>query len=284
MTSATRMLHTYEYEILNEDLKKPRRVIRSIFGSEELQQFTEAGYLVIDGLLGEATVGELRRAVDNLREVRFGESQRSTYRSSSFAGQYLREPHAYDERFWILLDRQPIIDGVRSLLGPRIVMRSFSVRTTFGGTNAGTRWHRDQRSLVSPEPPLFTEPHVVTALIYLDDIDDACGPTFLLPASYRLRNMLAPEDAFAHLPGEVALRPCAGTVAFLHSATWHRGGPNGVGGRCRRLIIQQFAPSWASRSHFEEVPDPPRYASLVEKARAEGDEEMLELLGHGGYM
>ena len=279
-----RELHKYDYEILNEDVKKRQRTVTSILSPGDLKQFAETGYLLLEGLLNKQMVSELQTAVDDLRRARFGDSKLSTYRSASFAGQYLREPHAYDERFWILLERQPIIEAVRSLIGPRIVMRSYSVRITFPQSNAGTRWHRDQRSLVTPDPPLFTEPHVITALSYLDDIDEACGPTFILPSSYRLRNILPPEQAFASLPGEVALNPTAGSIVLLHSALWHRGGANGAGGKHRRLIIQQFAPSWAVRSSFEEIPNPPRYASLIERARTEGDEEMLELLGLGGYM
>ncbi|MES2044592.1 MAG: phytanoyl-CoA dioxygenase family protein [Pseudomonadota bacterium] len=280
----TRPLHTYDFEISNDDLKKRHRRIESLFGEDEIAEFALEGYSYVPGLLDQQSVETYRLAVDQIRNDKYGKSLESTYSSESFAGQYLREPHLYDRRLWPLLDRRPIVDTVRSLLGPRIVMRSFSARITFGGTQAGTKWHRDQRSLVRPTPALFTEPHVVTCLIYLDDIDEACGPTFVMPRTHRGYDAPPPSSKFVSLPGERAVSPQAGSVLFLHSALWHRGGLNGAAGRMRRLLIQQFAPAWARKSEFEPPADANLYSELVTAAREVGDEERLELLGEGGYM
>lgn len=274
----------YEFEVLNEDLAKPRRVVESLFSSDQIETFAREGYCLVPGLFGPDLVESFRKAVDDVRRSKYGGSEESTYSSQSFAGQYLREPHLYDRRLWPLLERAPIIDTVRSMLGPRIVMRSFSARITFPQSLAGTKWHRDQRSMVAPAPALFTEPHVVTCLIYLDDVDEASGGTFVLPGTHRLLKEPPHERKFDPLPGELGFFPAAGSVLFLHSALWHRGGANAAGGRTRRLLIQQFAPAWAQKSAFESPLETSLHGELVASARNAGDEEMLEILGQGGYM
>lgn len=276
-------IYEYNFEVFNEDLKKRHRTIRSILSPSEIKSFCETGYLLLEDLIEPAVIEELREATEDLRQKKYGESQKSTYSSQSFAGQYLREPHTFDCRFWKLLDRQPIIDSVRAILGPRIVMRSYSVRITFQSSQAGTKWHRDQRSLVNPPPPLFTEPNVITALLYLDDADDNCGPTFLIPNSYRQLKIIPSENYFDTLEEQIKLCPRAGSVLLFHSAMWHRGGANGMNGHLRRMIIQQFAPAWSQRSSFEPV-DTSLLEDLIRQARDEEDEEMLEILGFGGYM
>lgn len=277
-------LHTYDFEISNDDLQKRHRRIESLLSESDIAAFALEGYSYLPDLIDGQLIENYRLAVDQIRDHKYGSSLESTYSSESFAGQYLREPHLYDRRLWPLLERRPIIDTVRSLLGPRIVMRSCSARITFGGTQAGTKWHRDQRSLVLPAPALFTEPHVVTCLIYLDDIDEACGPTFVMPRTHRGFDAPPLSSKFTSLPGELAFSPRAGSVLLLHSALWHRGGSNGEAGRMRRLLIQQFAPAWARKSEFEPTSDTNLYLELVGAAREAGDEEKLELLGEGGYM
>jgi ectoine hydroxylase-related dioxygenase (phytanoyl-CoA dioxygenase family) len=274
----------YKFDVLNPDLAKRHRVVQSVFSGDQVSAFASSGYLLVEDLFDSGTIEGLRAATDELRQDKFGESTASTYRSQAFAGQYLREPHAYDRRFWVLLERYPIVDSVRSVLGPRITMRSMSVRITLPGTQAGTKWHADQRSLVVPRPPMYTEAHVVTCLLYLDDIDDHCGPTFVVPGSHRIDAMPPDDRLYSNLDGQVAIRPRAGSMLFIHSALWHRGGPNDNEGKMRRLVIQQFAPSWAKRSEFEALPDPPLYEPLIEQARQDRDEETLELFGFGGYM
>lgn len=276
--------YEYRFEILNSDIQKRFRTLRSLFNHADAAHFAEEGYIRCPDLIPAEQIRLLRDATEELRRAKFGDSLQSTYRSRAFSGQYLREPQFADRRFLSLLEREPIIDSVRSLMGPRVVLRSFSIRITHPGTEAGTKWHSDQRSFVTPQPVLFTDPHVITVLLYLDDIDDQCGATYVLPGSHRWRRVPKEEELYADLPGQIALRPSAGTVIFFHAALWHRGGSNSAGGSLRRLIIQQFAPAWARQSEFEPIADESIRMELLEKAHKEGDEELRELLGLGGYM
>ena len=140
-------------------------------------------------------------------------------------------------------------------------------------------------SIRSPsDSPLFTEPHVLTCLIYLDDVDDLSGGTFIVPGTHRLLKEPPADKKFDPIPGELGVFPKAGSVLFLHSALWHRGGLNAAGGKTRRLLIQQFAPAWARKSEFEPQSQTSLYNELVTSARDSADEEMLEILGEGGYM
>src|SRR5262249_4495778 len=124
------LLHEYQFSIINSDEKMPVRVARSLLDPETLQRVAAHGYFRIEGLWARDELEGFRACTDRVRALRYGNDERSTYSSGRFGGQYLRDLHAHDDRAWPLLVGTPLVDTVRSILGPRIVLRSYSARIT----------------------------------------------------------------------------------------------------------------------------------------------------------
>lgn len=273
----------YEFEVLNRDDIMPRRRVISPLSASQLEQAAADGFIMLRQFVGAGVVESFRRLVDNIRASVFGDSICDSYSSGKFGGQYIRDLHAFDNSAWPLLHDAKIPDLVRSMLGPRIMLRSFSARITHPGSASSTVWHCDQRARTSPQQPWSADAPSVTVLVYLDDANADSGRTELVPASH-VRWELPHEH---HLGGADAANTIAfdghpGDVLMFHGALWHRGGATRT--KLRRVLNLQFAPSWSRRSHFETEPEQPAWQNSAREAREAGRMDDLELLGLGGYM
>lgn len=271
----------YRFTILNEDEPSPLRSISSLLAPNELEAVDRQGFVFLSGLLDHRQVEQFRSCIEEVRALRYGADQRDTYPDGRFEGQYLRDLHAWSRSAWPLLMHTPIVDTVRSLLGPRILLRSYSARVTFPGSQASTIWHADQRSGITPAAPWFTPAHSVTVIVYLDRADAASGQTSLVPGSHKGRQFSANEDPFDEA---ITLSASPGDALFFHGALLHRGGPNTDRGAVRRVLNMQFVPSWCRQSSFEPIADTTLLDQLVAAAKAVEKRDDLELLGLGGYM
>ena len=276
-----RPLHRYTFTVIDMDSTMPKRVVHSLLTPQELQSISAAGFVIVTSLLTDDQLESFRGCVDRVRALRYPEDTRDTYRSGRYGGQYLRDLHAHDPYAWPLLMSTPIVDTVRSLLGPRIVMRSYSARVTYPGSLASTIWHADQRTGVKPEPPWFTRTRSVTVLVYLDKADSYSGQTSLVPRSHE-RLDLPPETG--DLPNAIAVDAGPGDALIFDGGLWHRAGPNGPDGQLRRVLNLQFAPSWTQLANFEAITNDALIRDLADRARLAGRIDDLELLGFGGYM
>ncbi|MFG2716251.1 phytanoyl-CoA dioxygenase family protein [Streptomyces goshikiensis] len=88
-------------------------------------------------------------------------------------------------------------------------------------------WHRDL------ETDQHTLPELVTALIYLDDMDAESGATLVWPGSHHHREP-KPSDAES-----VPVRARPGSVLFLHCLTAHRASTN-MTDRHRSILIHEY--------------------------------------------
>ncbi len=275
--------HVYDFEVLNPDDPMPQRRVVSPLSEAQLKQAGADGFVLLREFVRPDIVESFRGLVDSSRASIFGDSLQDSFSSGRFGGQYIRDLHALDRDAWLLLQVTGIPDLVRSMLGPRIVLRSYSARITHPGSASSTVWHCDQRSRTSPRQPWGADAPSVTVIVYLDDADANSGQTALVPTSHWRWDLpdesrLSGEDAanFITLDG----RP--GDVLMFHGALWHRGGATHT--KLRRVLNLQFAPSWTRRAHFETEPEQPAWMSAAQEAREAERTDNLELLGLGGYM
>lgn len=275
--------YVYEFDILNPDDSMPRRRVVSPLSSAHLMQVAADGFVMLREFVRPGLVESFRRLVDSVRKSIYGESLRDTYSSGRFGGQYIRDLHAQDQEAWPLLQESRIPDLVRSLLGPRIVLRSFSARITHPGSASSTVWHCDQRARATPPQPWMPDAPSVTVIVYLDDADADSGQTELAPASHQRWEL--PDEhqlSAADAASAVTFSGRPGDLLMFHGALWHRGGATHK--KLRRVLNLQFAPSWTRRSHFEGEPEHPAWECAAQTACVSGRKDELELLGLGGYM
>lgn len=269
--------------MLDPDAAMSTRTVRSPFDADAVAAIADDGFAVLRGFLAPDVVAAFRSIIEDARTEFFGSSTDDSFRSGQFRGQYIRDLHAHRSAAWDLMIESGLPDVVRCLAGPRIVMRSYSVRITHPRQDGSTVWHCDQRARVLPAPPWFTDAHSITVLGYLDAANRANGATELAAGSH-LRWQLPPPggpppDARTTIIGE------PGDVLIFHGAVWHRAAEPEAASVVRRVLNVQFAPSWSRRARFDHDPTAEQAIDrLVKQARADGRLDLLELLGEGGYM
>lgn len=273
------------FEVLNPNTAMTTRSVRSPFDDDTIAAIAHDGYVVLRGFLDASVVTAFRSIIDDVRSELFEDSTRDSFRGGQFHGQYIRDLHAHRWAAWDLMVGTGLPDLVRALAGPRVVMRSYSVRITHPREKGETIWHCDQRARVSPPPPWFTDTHSVTVVGYLDRADCANGATELVPGSHRNWELpptnSPPSEPWTTIIGE------PGDVLVFHGALWHRAAPpsSDIASEVRRVLNIQFAPSWNRRSQFgDEAATGPEFDQLISEALAAGRSDVLELLGEGGYM
>ena len=224
----------------------------------------------------------LKHRISELLDEHYVDTSSSTYKTGKFGGQYLRQPHEQHPEFLqVVTKKYPYLDIVRSLIGPRVVIRSYSVRVTHPYSQDGTAWHSDQRSLVTPRPILFTEPRVMTLGIYLDGATEENGPFQVMPGSHLWERQPEGNEMFEPIPGEQTMQFKPGEAVLFDAAIWHRGGENRSGDQ-RRMLIIHFAPIFCKPANYTSVPPSESFIAHVDRLRTEGDEAALELLGFNG--
>lgn len=269
------------YKIHNYDVENDTRICINHFNNSQIKTLKNNGFITLNFKLNEQTIELLSRRVDLFLDEAF-EKNSNTYKTKKFAGKYIRNPHLNDMNFLELLtNTYPIVDMARSLIGPRITIRSYSIRITMPESNDGTMWHSDQRSYVTPIPQFFTNPQVFTFSIYLDGANDDNGALYLLPGSQDWPYQPKDHELFGNYKDEVKLNLKAGETVLFNSALWHKGGEN-RSNKIRRSIIIHFAPIFCKVSQYEKIQPSEEYLDYVKNLRDSGNEAMLELLGYNG--
>lgn len=267
--------HTIAYHICSHDPVKAFRTIDVYAAPDEVAQLAEDGFLVRERLFSREQTTTLRSALDEVaeRELDAGAGVSTGRR---FGGLFLR--HLMDKHpvFLELFRWQTGLSLARAVLGPQVQVRPMTGRISYPDQpNQETEWHLHQRVVPDPMPPFFTRPHVIDTLIYLDDADDANGPLLVVPGTHQRIHDELSHDTYGDLPGQITLRPPAGSCIFIHGALWHRALPTTPQGTVRRLLILPYAAAWLKLPTYGVRPE----SGLMRQLYEEADHETLELLG-----
>ncbi|MDQ3250614.1 MAG: phytanoyl-CoA dioxygenase family protein, partial [Chloroflexota bacterium] len=139
--------------------------------------------------------------------------------------------------------------------------------------------HIHQQVVPNPLPPFFSHPHSLDCLIYLDELNDTNGPLCCLPGTHWRTELDLPTEDFSDKPGQMIVKVPAGSCVIIHSNLWHRALPTRPEGTKRRLVIITYTPTWMRQAPYGVRPAD----GLTEPLRQNGDDEIRELLGVGGY-
>ena len=274
--------HKLQYKVLNDHNPHAETgghwEIEVHASPEELQTFSEKGYLVREGLFQGQTLQKLRDALDRLeeREWEKRDSAMAGKRGWGFIPRHLMDK---DEAFLELLKFQPTLSIARAMMGPLVRLRGLSARITYPGDDREhqTPWHQHLRVVSNPLPPWFSRPHCIDCLIYLDDLNEDTGAVAVVPGSHDWLDKATP-NSYESVEGEVELRVKAGGSVLIHGNLWHRGLPT-LKAR-RRMLILSYTPTWLRKSpHGGAQPDDGLTHAFLEDA----DQEERMLLGVGGY-
>ena len=280
-----RVPHHFRIKGWTCDATDVQRTVWSMFDQADIQEYMDKGYLLVPGVLDAGFVDLLRAALEEHRKRDFGVGRESVNPADShFQGQYVQNLLLRDPAMSRLLQAEPIVDTIRSLLGPCVMLYGSSGLVSFpDATRTGTDWHADYLVTNTPAPPLETKIPRVACMVYLDDLDEELGPTYVVPGSHRMQQL--PNWKPEVDPVSVPLTPKAGAVLFFDASLWHRGGTMKSKSRPRRALVFQFVAGGIRL--MREAPPRPAQGShaleLLERAEAAGDRGMLELLSQVWY-
>jgi len=262
------------YKIRNQNWENPYRDVTVHASREEIAHFGAQGYLVRERLFSPEQTQRLKAALDEVAEREVGAVGISTGRS--FGGLFLRHLMDKHPAFLELFDFPPLLSIARAMLGPQVQVLPMTGRIAFPDQpNQETHWHIHQRVIPDPMPAFFSQPHVIDALIYLDELNDANGPVCIVPGTHLRKQEDLPPNLHEELPGQVTLRLPAGSCVLIHGNLWHRAMPTRPDGQVRRLLILPYANSWLKLPSYGARPED----GLLKALEKDADQVTREMLG-----
>jgi ectoine hydroxylase-related dioxygenase (phytanoyl-CoA dioxygenase family) len=243
---------------------------------KQLESLVSEGFFIQRELLTEPLLTRLRDALDEVAAREREEDDKKIEHSERFGGQFIR--HLFDKHpaFLELLKFPPILSVVRAAMGPSVRAR-LSARISFPSEQKQqTEWHSHTAAPPLPLPPLYSFPHTMDVLVYLDAVNEANGMLYVLPGSHRRFDLEIGIADFADKPGQLAVELPPGGGVFIHNHLWHRAAPATSQGTVRRLLAFTYYPAWFKGSPYD---GPPPKDKATQSLIDSGDSEALELLG-----
>ena len=206
---------------------------------DQLTQWGEGGYLVVERAISMDIVGRMREATERLTAER--ESAGGMERLVSLHSAPLREPV-----FWEAVRHPALVATVTQLLGPDVIIHDVKLNWKPPARGRGELgWHQDF--------PYFprTNFNTLAVLVFLDDSTVANGCVKVIPGSHKrgpvdhFRNgdftgtATNPAD-YADEDSAVNLEVPAGTLTFHHGCMLHASGPN-TSDHSRRALAVDLA-------------------------------------------
>ena len=168
-----------------------------MWNEQEKQQFLEHGYLHVRGLLDQPRVETIRAEFEDI----WGRHGRSNQHV------LLQYPTFID-----LIEHPPILERVGAVFGRQTQLLQYDfLRQERNDALPLRGWHRDFS--FAGDRPLS-----MNVIVYLDEMTDERGPTYVVPGSQR-DDALPPTDLHAKpMAGEVAVDAEPGAAVVVNGA------------------------------------------------------------------
>ena len=211
--------------------------------AEHLAALRTAGYTLLPQVIGSDHCRALREGLDRLPSV--PELEFAVGLNRMQTNLFNRDP-----RFVAVLDPEPSISVLEAALGGDchvITQKGWRAQPGHDGRHVhvdhpGPEMPEDLCRDPRYEPPLM----IVSALLYLVDIDLDLCPTQVLPGSHRAGRVPRPDETVWN---GIPLRPLtarAGDIVLFRSDLWHSGGVNTTQ-RVRYVIETAFGRRWMAQ-------------------------------------
>lgn len=205
---------------------------------DQKDTYDREGYLMVENLLSEADLTELRAItydfIERSRAVQESDDVFDLDNGHCAATPRLTRiklPHKQHPAFDTLLRRSAVTDVLRDLLGPDTMLQTSKLNTKAPGGGAAVEWHQDWAFY----------PHTNDAMlafgILLEDVTPDNGPLMVIPGSHKgpilshfsndvFCGAINPDDPLFHLDKAVTLTGKAGSMTVHHARTLHGSAPN----------------------------------------------------------
>jgi ectoine hydroxylase-related dioxygenase (phytanoyl-CoA dioxygenase family) len=229
-----------------------------------VEEIREVGFAVVEGVLTEEQLAEMRRRIDEVYDQQVEEVGGLERLALINDLDVARGLLAYDDMFVEMAAMPQVIEVVQRFLGEYIVLSSQNgIINRPSDELFQVTWHRDlqYRHFTS------SRPLAMSALFAIDEFSAETGGTHFLPGSHRSEKFPSPEYVERH---QVVAKAPAGSVVIFDAMAYHRAGAN-TSGRVRRAV-----------NHIYGVPNIQQQISLPSAlgGRFEDDPRLRRLLGY----
>jgi ectoine hydroxylase-related dioxygenase (phytanoyl-CoA dioxygenase family) len=198
------------------------------------------GYTMLHGGLSSNRLEMLRKCFDELLakdEQLWGKEKLIALKQYGALRNLANENAAFAD----LLQNTPVYEVIDMLLSEDYILHSFDGLALFPG-DGRFPWdfHTDLSPLNGVAFPANRCP-AINCLYYLDDVNEANGATWIVPASHRSLIKTPPVDCLAQLAQQAVGR--AGDILMFDGRIWHCAGENRTD-KPRRVLKALYCEAW----------------------------------------
>ena len=200
-----------------------KRHLQHLITDEQLQQFNEQGYLIVENALPHSLVTKLEDRVDRIHQEHLDDKD-PTARHTNF---FYRDFLGRDQLFVNLLDWHTTFPKVWGILGWNVYSYHSHLIVTPPGSPAELdesglfRWHQDS-GRVNKDMQIHPSPRLAFKIVYwLSDCSEpGRGNFYIIPGSHLCKTIDKPGDG-ALPEGAMAVCCKPGDAVFFDGRLWH---------------------------------------------------------------
>ncbi|HEY0133889.1 MAG TPA: phytanoyl-CoA dioxygenase family protein [Nannocystis sp.] len=165
--------------------------------SQQIEEFQQRGFLLLEDRFSPAEMQLLTREVGVIVGQR---SERTVMEASGSAVRSVYAPHVSDPVFSVLARDPRLVEPARSLLGGDIYVyqSKLNIKSPFVGEV--WEWHQDYVFWHNEDK--MPAARVLSAAVFLDDVNEFNGPMVLIPGSHRQGVLACPDSTNAGDAGQ----------------------------------------------------------------------------------
>ena len=148
--------------------------------ARQIESFHEDGFLILDSWFSPAEVSLLKR--ETYREFEIDQPGRILERSG--AVRTLFAAHKTNQAFSNLARLPRLASPAAQLLGDRVYVHQFKINAKLGLDGDQWEWHQDYLYWLKEDG--MPSENVLSAVVFLNEVNEFNGPLLLIPGSHRL--------------------------------------------------------------------------------------------------
>ncbi len=144
----------------------------------QLEQYQQQGYLVIENYFSPAELELLQAELPNI----FAGNSEKTIREKSGAVRSVFASHHDNELFRCYVRLARLIEPARQILDSEVYVHQFKINAKVALEGEQWEWHQD--FLYWHKEDHMPEPRVLTAVLFVEEVNEFNGPMLVIPGSH----------------------------------------------------------------------------------------------------
>jgi len=205
--------------------------------AEQLQQFDELGYVMLQDVFDPTEVGVLQEELPRI----YAMDRPEVWRESTGVVRTAFAAHRYSEPFNCIGAHPRLIGPVQQLLDGDVYIHQYKINAKAAFDGDVWQWHQDYGTWARDD--LMPEPRAMNIALFIDDVTEFNGPLWVIPGSHKQGVLEAGHDLattsyplwtldkasiteLANAHGMFSAKGKAGSVLMFHSNLVHASSPN----------------------------------------------------------